>query len=241
MAPPAVGLAWSGGGLTGFFSSMCATVALHELAPPGQMYSSSDFTVAANSGGTLGTILFDNSPKGRLRFPSSWEPFDYNATALASTFKRGPADTSVWFGAINDLVPSAPAGPGDLPASAPPAGDSGWWLSTLDVALKLYKLDEPLRPSSRPTLAGVALLREDAAPIKREPVNYTLSFSIIFIKFFKFETNNSKRCFLKWVFLRNDDDFRLIKLNPTVCSSAVFVLFRMNSGPLKTIDDAFVL
>ena len=64
---PAVGLAWSGGGLTGFFASMCAQTALSEISAAGEGYNREDYTVAVNSGGTLGTMLLATAPAGRLR------------------------------------------------------------------------------------------------------------------------------------------------------------------------------
>jgi len=64
--------------------------------------------MAVNSGGTLGSLLYSSAPAGRLRFPPSWRPADYSYERLASTFanETGAANDSVWFGAINDLVPA---------------------------------------------------------------------------------------------------------------------------------------
>ena len=170
MPSPAVGLAWSGGGLTGFFASMCATVALRQLSPPGAMYNSSALPVAVNSGGTLGTILMANAPPGRLRFPPSWDPASYNFSSLSSKFKGGKdTGSSVWFAAIDNLIPSQHAkATAAATTSSRNTSSSNWWLDALDVALGVYGLKQPLRAGSQPLTAGLSLLRQSAAPIKRD-------------------------------------------------------------------------
>ena len=167
MPAPLVGLAWSGGGLTGFFASMCATVALRELSAPGTMYSNSELPVAVNSGGTLGTILMANAPPGRLRFPPSWDPASYNYSSLSSRFQSGSdPEGSVWFAAIDNLVPSQHRQEADVYSRD---NGSSWWLSALDVALGVYGLKQPLHAGPQPLTAGVSLLRQSATPIKRHP------------------------------------------------------------------------
>lgn len=167
-----MGLAWSGGGLTGFMASMCATVALRELSPPGEMWNSLNYSLAVNSGGTLGSILMDSVPPGRLRFPPSWDPSSYTYSQMASKFEVGHhRPGSVWFGAVNGLIPSS------VPSTDVRGGGAnhGWWVDALGVALGAYGLTAPeLSAGARPIGAGVSLLRQAAAPIIRDEASGTM-------------------------------------------------------------------
>ena len=122
-----------------------------------------------NSGGTLGAILMANAPPGRLRFPPSWDPASYNYSSLSSKFQDGSdPNGSVWFAAIDNLIPSQPLEKDTAGIAAAARGlSNGWWVDALDVALGVYGLKQPLHAGPQPLTAGLSLLRQSAAPIKR--------------------------------------------------------------------------
>lgn len=186
-----VGVAFSGGGVTAFLASMCTLQALQGISPPGAAFNGTNYTVALASGGTLGNLLYNSAPAGRLRFPPSWRPEDYSYARLASKFanETAPSPDNVWFGAINNVVPGAdqPA-PGVRTAAA--AGsrahawttsvgangtDGEWWVDALEVALQLYRMrGSELRGGPRPMVAGVGLVRMSAAPLQRRSTDGTM-------------------------------------------------------------------
>ena len=167
---PAVGLGYSGGGISGIINAMCAHHTLIDLVS-----LSEDVVVSTASGGTLGYLLHQTLGD-KLSFPPALGP---NLTFEELSSRQAP-DGKKWFAEVVDYLPTL------LPTKAVhsdsfatsscsscsprPNSREGWWQ---DVMATLFSVGYGI-PSKQAGILGVghfvqnfAMIKAAALPMKR--------------------------------------------------------------------------
>ena len=186
-----LGVAFSGGGITALLCAACISNTLEDLFP-GEFFTPTSPTVSTISGGSVGYMLWVNSPQfHNLTYPSS------NLSALTydelNTESKGP-DGNVWFGSAINYIPHIPSTTAatafraaaaatfvvsastssalglraSSSSSSSSSPGSGWWEDALDTLgwLGYGVSSSKIDGGGRPFHSGFTLLRKSACPMK---------------------------------------------------------------------------
>lgn len=158
MTSAGVGVAYSGGGITGVLASMCAHHTLESLGLPG--FANATFSTA--SGGTLGFLIHQSTAAAAApRRPVDWPPPLSARLTLEQMRSSAVPRGHSWWAAASRYIPNA---------TEARNGGPGWWQDVMSTAFLLgYGVrDADVTVGAARMLAiNVAVVRASGCPLAR--------------------------------------------------------------------------
>ena len=172
---PSVGVAYSGGGVTGLLAAMCAHEALLALLPSALTGNATTFSTA--SGGTLGLLVHQSTRAARNHArPVEYPPaLSANLTLEQMSSSKVPPGHS-WWAAASRYIPNVTTTAARRPAALGGAKDGIWWQDVLATLLWLgYGVREDAATMDGLAVGiNVAVLRAASCPIRRNATSGTM-------------------------------------------------------------------
>jgi len=156
-----LGLAFSGGGITGIIGSICALNAVLNEFPA---INKSGLVYSTSSGGTIGVGLMAN-----IASEMSIPAYSANMTYAAANTQVTSADKPHWYGNVINYLPSDGTGSGNSAASWRAGNTSGWWTKVIDLMFwEGYGVhDYDITAGDVKWLPNFGLLSKSGCPISR--------------------------------------------------------------------------
>jgi len=160
---PILGLAFSGGGITGLLGALCVLNSMNGTYPALFSRSNDILRFSTSSGGTIGTGLYWNAGN-KMEFPNYSVDMKYAEANQENTSSSHP----YWFANALNYLPSFThkfeanrSGSFDLPI------EPGWWVNVIDAAFYIgYGVhDYDIIPGTIPWYVNFGLLKKKACPI----------------------------------------------------------------------------
>lgn len=154
-----LGLAFSGGGITGLLASLCVLNSMNQTYPGLLSREDGSLLLSTSSGGSIGTGLYTNAGD-KMYFPAYSPDITYAEAKEENTSSSSP----YWFGRVLEYLPSYKQSVKVGPT------ERGWWIDVIDTAFYVgYGVhDYNIIPGRLPWYANFGLMVQKACPISRD-------------------------------------------------------------------------